>query len=198
LQRQWYFPIVLVLTLVFMGVVMSRNVNLWKLYSTDGNQIDVKVPGVKVDSHEGKPDRVEVGDQVTLTYYEQLHSETDSDNYELKDTLVVTIGRNQIPPFVEQELLGMHLYEEKSITLPARFAYGPYYPQLVGVLPRSILPQSIKPREGMTVSFQDQNGVDLEARVMEVRPDSVVMDMNHPLAGKEVDLLATVVAIDSD
>jgi len=150
-----------------------------------------------MDSRIGNADRVDVGDQVTLAYYQPLRAKNDMDNHG-PDTLVITIGRNQLPSVIEQELLGMQLYEEKSITLPARFAYGPHYPQLVGLLPKTILPQNIDPQQGMSVSFQDQNGTELEARVIEVREDSVVMDMNHPLAGKDVDLLATVVRIDSN
>jgi FKBP-type peptidyl-prolyl cis-trans isomerase SlyD len=81
---------------------------------------------------------------------------------------------------LEEEIAGMHVDETKSVTLEAEEAYGPNDPTAIREVPKEDVPE-----EAQTVGTQlAVQGVDWPVLVSAVTPESVVLDMNHPLAGQ--------------
>jgi FKBP-type peptidyl-prolyl cis-trans isomerase SlyD len=77
--------------------------------------------------------------------------------------------------------------------LPAD-AYGEYNPQAVFEVPREQFPPGEDIREGMQVQGEGPHGV-LNFTVVDVSDRSVVLDANHPMAGKTLNFQVEVLEV---
>lgn len=94
-------------------------------------------------------------------------------------------GRNQILPGLEQAIYGMSVGEEKEIVLNAANGYGEINPNAIKTLSRKSVPATAQAEPGQRVRLlHKRSGEVHKATVVEVKPDAVVLDFNHPLAGK--------------
>jgi FKBP-type peptidyl-prolyl cis-trans isomerase 2 len=66
---------------------------------------------------------------------------------------------------------------------------------MVQEVPKSALPQNLDPEEGMALQAQGQDGQPINLTVTEVDDDSITVDANHPLAGKDLKFDIELVAI---
>jgi peptidylprolyl isomerase len=87
-----------------------------------------------------------------------------------------------IPGF-DKAVLGMKVGEEKEFTIAPAEAYGEYNPELTKEIPKNVLPKEQEPKEGMTLMVGTPQG-QFPVRISKVLADRVVIDLNHPLAGK--------------
>jgi FKBP-type peptidyl-prolyl cis-trans isomerase SlyD len=100
-----------------------------------------------------------------------------------KEPLRYVDGKSQIIPGLEKALEGMKPGAEKKVTVTPEDAYGPVDPNAYREVPKETVPQdSLK--EGMTLFAKNTEGEMFPVRVKEVKDKTVVIDMNHPLAGK--------------
>jgi len=83
-----------------------------------------------------------------------------------------------------RQLEGMKAGEEKKIEVKPEEAYGNPVPKALKEIPASSLPKGMKPTVGMLLQGTDASGKRFPARVVEIKKDTVVIDLNHPLAGK--------------
>jgi FKBP-type peptidyl-prolyl cis-trans isomerase SlyD len=93
-------------------------------------------------------------------------------------------GRGQIIPGLEQALYGMAVEDEKDVTVAPAEAYGEQDPDAIELVDRHVFPPDLDLRPGIGLRMRDDTGRALEAYVKEIRPDGVVLDFNHPLAGE--------------
>jgi FKBP-type peptidyl-prolyl cis-trans isomerase SlyD len=100
-----------------------------------------------------------------------------------KEPLRYVDGRSQIIPGLEKALEGMKAGGEKKVTVKPEDAYGPVDPNAYREVPKENIPaDSLK--EGMALFAKNSEGEMFPVRVKEVKDKTVVIDMNHPLAGK--------------
>jgi FKBP-type peptidyl-prolyl cis-trans isomerase SlyD len=100
-----------------------------------------------------------------------------------KEPLRYVDGRSQIIPGLEKALEGMKPGTEKKVTVKPEDAYGPVDPNAYREVPKENVPaDSLK--EGMALFAKNAEGEMFPVRVKEVKDKTVVIDMNHPLAGK--------------
>jgi len=92
-------------------------------------------------------------------------------------------GQRSMIPGLEKELTGMKVGSEKNVTVKPEDAYGPVNPNAVQEIPKEKLPPNAL-KVGAVLQGQDGQGHAMLARVKEVKEKSVVIDMNHPMAGK--------------
>lgn len=96
-------------------------------------------------------------------------------------------GFQQVVPGLEKRLIGRETGERLSFDVPPEEAFGPRFEELQVTKPISEvhLPQGMTPVPGMEIPVLTgmEQGPD-SARVVEVTPDSVVLDLNHSLAGR--------------
>lgn len=105
-----------------------------------------------------------------------------SDNQEPLDFLQ---GRGQIIPGLEKALNGMAVGDEKEVVLAPPDAYGDVDPDAFTVVARDAFPSDMSLTPGMGLTMRDRDtGEVLEAYVVEIHPDDVLLDFNHPLAGE--------------
>ena len=99
-----------------------------------------------------------------------------------KDPLVFTHGRGQIIPGLEKALLGMKQGDTKHVTIPPEDAYGKPDPQAIVEVSKNQVPGDVT--VGAQLVGRNQNGRQIRAIVKEVKEQAVVLDFNHPFAGK--------------
>ena len=68
-------------------------------------------------------------------------------------------------------------------------------PQYILSVPRNRLPPNIPQQVGAMIQVPAPNGQSVPARILEFTPDSVRLDLNHPLAGKTLHFKITIVAL---
>jgi len=126
------------------------------------------------------------GDKVQVEYTGKLKDGTVFDSSKGKQPLCFTLGSGQVIPGFDKALDGMKLNEQKSFTLSVAEAYGPANKELIKDFPRDKLPKQPEPKEGMMLALQTPDGRQIPARIQKVTKDKVTIDLNHPLAGKEL------------
>lgn len=101
----------------------------------------------------------------------------------------IVLGKNNIFPKLEEALTIMQPGETRTISLTPEEAYGPHHENLVQSMDASSFNKSIQPAPGMLLSLNvERNGKQekVPATVLSVDDDKVMIDFNHPLAGKTV------------
>jgi len=97
---------------------------------------------------------------------------------------VFQLGKGEILPAVEQAMAGAKLHERRTFTVPPEAAFGPYDVQARAVFPRNIFDRNIELKPGYLVKVQRQSGSFQSMTILFVAHDTVMLDMNHPYAGK--------------
>jgi len=107
-------------------------------------------------------------------------------------------GRGDVISGLERGVIGLEPGGKKRITIAPEDAYGPHNPAHVKTLPRAAFPVNMELVEGTRFSYRSDKGAEVMYRVKEIRPDSIVADYNHPLAGKTLHYEVTVVEVTDD
>jgi len=124
------------------------------------------------------------GNTVEVHYTGKLDDGTVFDSSEGKAPLVFKIGENKIITGFEDGVVGMKAGESKSVSIPPDQAYGDRQDDLVQEFPRNQLPDKISPEIGQRLQMKQPNGQNVAVVVSGLDDDSIMLDANHPLAGK--------------
>ena len=133
------------------------------------------------------------GTKVKVHYTGTLNDGEVFDSSEGREPLEFTIGQNQVIPGFENGIKEMELNEEKTIKIKPEEAYGNSNNELVVTLPRERFPPEVQVNGHLLLKGPD--GQRVPAMIKEVNNNSVVVDLNHPLAGKELTFKVKVVGI---
>jgi FKBP-type peptidyl-prolyl cis-trans isomerase SlpA len=138
--------------------------------------------------------KIKNGDNVSVHYTGKLEdgSVFDTSLAEGREPLTVTLGQGQLIPGFENGLIDMTTGEIKTIEIEPENAYGDVNPQLMSEIPLSQVPEGVK--MGDMLQGQNQFGP-VSVVVKEVKEETVVLDMNHPLAGKKLIFDLEVVSV---
>jgi FKBP-type peptidyl-prolyl cis-trans isomerase SlyD len=102
-------------------------------------------------------------------------------------------GYGNIIPGLEAELYGMQIGDKKQVTVPTEEAYGEYDQEEIRDVPRSEFPPDVPLAPGVELELTDTDDDLLYAKVVSIAKDTVKLDFNHPLAGKELHFYIEVV-----
>ena len=136
--------------------------------------------------------KVQDGIFVQVHYTGTLENGEVFDSSKGRAPLEFQMGSGQIIPGFEQNVMGMAVNETKNFSLPPEQAYGQRDENLIREFPRSQTPEGFDPQVGQTVALMTEQGQQIPATVTEATPEKVVVDMNHPLAGKTLKFEVTV------
>jgi len=137
---------------------------------------------------------IEDGKTVKIDYTLTVEGEV-IDSSEGKAPLEYMQGASQIIPGLEKQLAGLKAGDKKTVTVAAADAYGEVNPAMFQEIPLTAFPPEVTPEEGMLIPLQGQDGRPLPAIVSEVKADTVVLNFNHPLAGKDLTFDVQVVEV---
>ncbi|HET8721633.1 MAG TPA: peptidylprolyl isomerase [Nitrospira sp.] len=98
------------------------------------------------------------------------------------DPLTYTQGANQIIRGVESAVEGMEVGQAKKAVVPPTEAYGETDPNSFAEVPKDKLPNEIQ--VGTQLHGTDASGREIRPIVSAIKDDTVLLDFNHPLAGK--------------
>ncbi len=135
------------------------------------------------------------GDTVKVHYTGSIKDGAVFDSSAQREPLEFVIGKGMVIPGFENGIIGMGVDETKVVTIPMDEAYGPYRDDLVGIVDRSRLPGEIEVQVGMTLQLRAPDGNAMRVLVKEIDGDRVSLDLNHPLAGKDLVFEVKVVEI---
>ena len=138
---------------------------------------------------------VKKGDKVKVEYTGKLEDGSVFDSSEGKAPLSFEVGAQQVIPGFEKAVEGMKKDEEKEFTLKSDEAYGPVRPEMVQEVPRDKLPEQPEPAVGMMLMMQAPTGQQIPAKITKIEDGKVTIDVNHPLAGKDLVFKVKVVGV---
>tara|TARA_R100000008_G_C3499933_1_gene123133 strand:- start:71 stop:628 length:558 start_codon:yes stop_codon:yes gene_type:complete len=110
----------------------------------------------------------------------------------------VMVGTGQLIPGFDNALIGMTEGEVKTVNIASDDAYGPRFPQAIFAAPRTSFPEDFPFEIGTPVAGKNAEGLPVRARIVSFTDEEVVLDHNHPLAGKDLNFEIEVVAIDEE
>ena len=109
------------------------------------------------------------------------------------------VGKGQIIPGLEESMKGMKKGDSSVIEVPAAAAYGERNEEAVEILPKEQF-AGVELAKGLQLYGQSEDGQTIMVTVVDFNDESVTVDYNHPLAGKDLafDLTVTDVRDASD
>jgi len=126
---------------------------------------------------------VQTGSSVSIEYTLKDEAGQVLDTNKGKSPLVFTQGQQQIIPGLEREMIGMRAGEEKKVVVKPEDAYGPVMPNAQTEVPKDAIPQDGL-KVGTALMARSGSGETRPVVVKEIKESTVVLDLNHPLAGK--------------
>jgi peptidylprolyl isomerase len=136
------------------------------------------------------------GDQVKVHYVGRFDDGQIFGSSMNGEPLQLVLGEGRFIQCFEDAVVGMDLGQKKFFRISADEACGPRRDELVLRVDRADLPPNIDPQEGLILNFKKPNGdVLIEATITEVSQESVALDINHPLAGRNLTFTIELVEI---
>ena len=131
--------------------------------------------------------KVKGSDVVKVHYTGKLADGQVFDSSLQREPLQVELGKGQLIPGFENALIDMAVNEKKTVTITKEEAYGDVQQELFQKVPKTQLPEEIKPEVGVILVASRPDGSEQQLRVSEVNEDHIIVDANHPLAGQTLE-----------
>ena len=126
------------------------------------------------------------GDTVQVHYTGKLEDGSEFDSSRPRnEPLEFTLGQGQMIPGFEKAVDGMEVGDSKQVKIPSQEAYGEKKQEMIMEVPKGDFPSNITPEVGQQLAVNTQ-GKQVPVVITEMRDDTVVLDANHPLAGKDL------------
>lgn len=140
--------------------------------------------------------KIQPGSKVRAHYEGTLNDGTIFDSsYKRENPIEFQAGVGQMIKGFDNAVIGMEVGEKKTVTITSEEAYGPHNPEGIVSVPKENFPPDFKPEPETVIQGQNENGEPIQALVLEVREDGVILDLNHPLAGEDLTFVIEVLDI---
>lgn len=130
--------------------------------------------------------KAEAGDTVTVGYTGRLTDGTVFDASPQDKPLMFILGQQEVIAGFDAAVAGMVIGEKRTVTIPPEQAYGKTKPELTEEVERKDLPENLDLRPGIQLEVTRQDGSKFFVMVQAVGEETVTLDANHPLAGREL------------
>jgi peptidylprolyl isomerase len=138
---------------------------------------------------------IENGKKVKIHYTGTLDDGSQFDSSAGRDPLEFEMGAGMVIPGFEQGVADMQVGEKKTIHIPANEAYGERREDMVMDFERAQLPEGLEPQVGMGLQMQTPEGQAVPVQITAIAEESITIDANHPLAGKDLNFELELVEI---
>ncbi|HEY6085265.1 MAG TPA: peptidylprolyl isomerase [Nitrospira sp.] len=149
---------------------------------------------VSADEPKGSSQAVKDGAQVSLEYTLTLEDKTVVESNVGKEPMTYRQGAHEIVPGLERSLEGLVKGEKKHIVVKPADGYGELDAKAIQEVKKSLIPEAAR-KVGAQLEAKGPDGDSMFPRVTEVKEDTVVLDFNHPLAGKTLVFDVTILDV---
>jgi FKBP-type peptidyl-prolyl cis-trans isomerase SlyD len=132
---------------------------------------------------------------VSLDYTLRLDDGEIIDSSADREPLEFLQGQGQIISGLEHALYGMAIDDQKDVEVAPAEGYGERDSDAVELVARDVFPPDLDLRPGIGLRMRDSSGQSMDAYVADVRPDGVLLDFNHPLAGETLFFQVKIAAL---
>lgn len=140
--------------------------------------------------------QVKIGDTVVIHYTGTLDDGSMFDSSVGKDPLEFQVGDGNIINGLDKAIPGMEVGEKKVVEIPCADAYGEVNPENRQAVPRDQIPADIPLEIGLMLQMQSNDGQHMmPVTIVDLSEDSVTLDANHMLAGKDLTFAIELVEI---
>jgi len=142
--------------------------------------------------------RAKLGDRVQVQYLGLLEDGTATQKNSGRQVLKFRVGSKKVIPGISLGVVGMVEGEKRKLKLEPKDAYGAVRSELIREIPRQRFPSTIELTVGKWLTSSGGNSCRRRrVQVVEIKPAVVVVDGNHPLAGKVLDVELQLVSLDA-
>ena len=139
--------------------------------------------GLSSAEEKAKPMTVSAGKEITIEYTLKLEDKSTIDSNVGAEPLKFIQGEHQIIPALETALEGLKVGDKKEVKIKPEDGYGDVDPNAVQEIDKSRIPPEALV-VGTPLEGRDPSGRPVHAKVREIKESTVILDLNHPLAGK--------------
>jgi FKBP-type peptidyl-prolyl cis-trans isomerase 2 len=129
---------------------------------------------------------VQSGNTIKIHYHGRLSDGTTFDSSAGRSPLEFTVGSGSVIKGFDDGVQGMSVGEKKTIEIPYLEAYGPEDPSMIVEFPADRLPSDLKPEIGMQLNMNNAEGQQFPVVITEITDEKIILNANHPLAGKDL------------
>jgi len=129
--------------------------------------------------------------QIVSIEYEVKDGDTVVDSNVGGAPLVFMFGKGQIIPGLENGIVNMAIGEKGNVEVQPEDAYGELNPEAKQEVPKDQF-AGIDLETGMTLYGQGEDGGTVQVIVKEIGEENIIIDFNHPLAGKTLMFAVTI------
>lgn len=141
---------------------------------------------------------VKDGDFVVINYTGTLDDGDIFDTSVDREPFEFQVGTGSVIPGLDKAVIGMKINEEKDIVIEPEEAYGFYDEEMVLSFPLQEVKSQFEPQVGMTIGVQLDNGRQVPALITNLTEEAVIIDMNHPMAGKTLHFHLSLIEINQE
>ena len=135
------------------------------------------------------------GDRVKVNYSLTVDNKTVLENTKGMKPIEFKLNAGEALPGFEQAVIGMSPGETKSVEILPKEAYGERREELVMKVDRKELPEDLKPQVGQQLRLESEKHEPFIVTVTGVSESELIMDANHPLAGKNLNFEIELIEI---
>ena len=125
------------------------------------------------------------GKQISLEFTLSLDDKTKVQSNIGQEPMVYLHGSQQIIPGLEKQLTGLKVGDTKHVEISPEDGYGPVDPKRTQEVEKDKIPEEAR-KIGAKLTGRGPQGQPMYAEVKEVKDKTLVLDLNHPLAGKKL------------
>ncbi|MDE2518539.1 MAG: peptidylprolyl isomerase [Methanocorpusculum sp.] len=135
------------------------------------------------------------GNTIRVHYTGTLTDGTQFDSSEGRDPLEFVVGSGMVIPGFDNGVIGMEIGETRTIEIPAKDAYGEKSDEMIVVIPRGEFGEGFTAEIGEQLLIQLGDGNQIPVTITQIDEETVTLDANHKLAGKDLIFTVTLVEI---
>ncbi len=130
--------------------------------------------------------KAKANDKVKVHYTGKLVNGEIFDSSRQREPLEFVVGGGQMIPGFDKAVQGLEVSEIVEVTIPSDEAYGDRDDNMIQEIPRTQLPEDLKPSVGQTLMATNETGQQTQVVIKEVSDAAITIDANHPLAGEDL------------
>ena len=130
--------------------------------------------------------KAKLNDTVTVSYTGRLADGEIFDQTPEDRPLKFILGKQEVIQGFDDAVVGMYRGENKTVTIPCNKAYGECKDELYEKVEKNLFDGKVDLQEGGQLEVTNHDGSKFYVMVRAIEEEHVLLDANHPLAGKDL------------